>query len=334
MRGALRYFLQYLHRRPAPLILLYHRIADPPHDPWGLAVRPEHFADQLQIIKSTRIPLSMGEFVEALNTRRLPRGAIAVTFDDGYRDNLTAAKPLLESFKIPATIFLVTGSLGAGREFWWDELSRLVFGRKHPVKGTIELAGQTMSVEITLADGETRKFRNWRAWNAPQTSRQTLYLKLWQHISAQHHDARRATMQQLRDMLEEDRGARDGAPMSKQDVSSLLLGSGIEIGAHSVTHPRLTAIPPDQRRQEIDKSKAACELLAGKPVDGFTYPYGALDQTTKALVMDSGFKWACSANHEPVDLDQADIFALPRIQMVSTASRAFLDFWRRPDSFA
>jgi peptidoglycan/xylan/chitin deacetylase (PgdA/CDA1 family) len=50
---------------------------------------------------------------------------VAVTFDDGYADNLLNGKPLLECYDVPVTVFVTSGYVGAGREFWADELERL-----------------------------------------------------------------------------------------------------------------------------------------------------------------------------------------------------------------
>ncbi|HEU4825346.1 MAG TPA: hypothetical protein VFS85_02635, partial [Dongiaceae bacterium] len=63
---------------PDPAILMYHRVADLPYDPWGLAVTPAHFAAQLAVLRKERLPLSMTEFVQRLETGSLPRHAVAV----------------------------------------------------------------------------------------------------------------------------------------------------------------------------------------------------------------------------------------------------------------
>jgi peptidoglycan/xylan/chitin deacetylase (PgdA/CDA1 family) len=89
----------------APAILMCHRIADPPHDPWSLCVIPENFARQLEYIAANHTPISVDDLVAALDAGDAPPHAIAVTFDDGYTDNLRVAKPLLDQFGIPATFF-------------------------------------------------------------------------------------------------------------------------------------------------------------------------------------------------------------------------------------
>ena len=120
MRDALR------NRQPRPVILMYHRVAIVPHDPWGLAVDPERFEEQMEYVKQHRTPISMDEFVERLRNKTLPENAVAVTFDDGYCDNLINAKPVLSRYGVPATVFLATGFVDQNTSFWWDELATMI----------------------------------------------------------------------------------------------------------------------------------------------------------------------------------------------------------------
>src|SRR5690349_8149066 len=107
---------------PRGLILMYHRVAEPDLDPWGLSVSPDHFAEQLDVIKRYFRPMSLQELMERHGNGKVPNRSITITFDDGYVDNLQNAKPLLEHYDIPGTIFLVTEALVEERNFWWDEL--------------------------------------------------------------------------------------------------------------------------------------------------------------------------------------------------------------------
>src|SRR5690606_37807585 len=99
----------------AVAVLLYHRVADAPRDPQQLAVAPERFAAHLEVLAATCTPVALGEAAARLRSPRgLPPRAVAVTFDDGYRDNLHTAKPLLERHGVPATVFVASGYVGAG----------------------------------------------------------------------------------------------------------------------------------------------------------------------------------------------------------------------------
>ena len=107
------------------VVLLYHRVAEVVHDPWGLAVAPARFAEQLEALAMRFSPLPLGELAARMDAGDLPPRSVALTFDDGYRDNLETAEPLLARYGVRATIFVVSWYVGSGREFWWDELEAL-----------------------------------------------------------------------------------------------------------------------------------------------------------------------------------------------------------------
>src|SRR6266487_2262873 len=106
------------------LIISYHRISMVENDFYEVSVSPENFAEHLLELRKRIHPLRLSELVQHLKDGSLPDKSVAITFDDGYADNLYAAKPLLEKYEIPATVFVCTGYVG--KEFWWDELERLV----------------------------------------------------------------------------------------------------------------------------------------------------------------------------------------------------------------
>jgi peptidoglycan/xylan/chitin deacetylase (PgdA/CDA1 family) len=101
---------------------MYHSISRGRPDPWSLCVAPELFAEQAQLLRDRYRVLSLAELREALTEGRPLSRAVVLTFDDGYRDNLLVAKPVLEKHDLAATVFVTTGYVGSGRDFWWDEL--------------------------------------------------------------------------------------------------------------------------------------------------------------------------------------------------------------------
>ena len=104
-------------RRP-PLVLLYHRIAELAHDPWGIAVTPERFEKQLRFLKLFFRPVPLMTLLETARTGRAS-GMVSLTFDDGYAD-LVEAERLLAKHRVPATLFLSSGPIVDGTGFWWD----------------------------------------------------------------------------------------------------------------------------------------------------------------------------------------------------------------------
>lgn len=112
-------------------ILLYHRVANVSEDPIKLCVTPACFEKHLQFLKKHYDILPLSELSRRLMAGNLNGNEAAITFDDGYKDNLTNALPLLEKYNIPATIFVTTSSLGEKASFEWDleyaEVDRATF---------------------------------------------------------------------------------------------------------------------------------------------------------------------------------------------------------------
>jgi peptidoglycan/xylan/chitin deacetylase (PgdA/CDA1 family) len=132
--GALRRLATATRRRFARrgVILLYHRVASPGLDPDRLAVTSSHFDAQLRVLSTLGQPLGLEEFERRRRDGTLPERAVAVTFDDGYQDNLLEAAPALARARIPATVFVATGRTGGARGFWWDELAALLLTGERP----------------------------------------------------------------------------------------------------------------------------------------------------------------------------------------------------------
>jgi peptidoglycan/xylan/chitin deacetylase (PgdA/CDA1 family) len=298
----------------SPVILMFHRVAEPASDPWALAVSPSHFEAQMRLVKDKRIPFSLSEFVTRLQDGSLPPQAVAVTFDDGYVDNLRFAKPILERVGVPATVFLTTGYIGKRNEFWWDELARLVLAGTTAAEGTIVIAGQSIAVQFTAADALPAGRDRWRGWEAPRTARQRIFIEIWQALRGLDHAARESGLNTVRQLLARESGAESDFPMTADEVRQLVHGVGIDIGAHTESHRPLTAIDPGERRDEIVRSRSACEALAGAPIEGFAYPYGDFNAVTKTLVQQAGLRWACSTERAAVNRERFDLFSLPRIQ--------------------
>jgi peptidoglycan/xylan/chitin deacetylase (PgdA/CDA1 family) len=316
--------LRRLKRRSSPVILMYHRIAQPPVDPWGLAVAPSRFRDQLRVLARHRQILPMDAFVDALEERRLPAEAVAITFDDGYRDNLTHAAPLLDAAAAPATVFLTTGAIGTERPFWWDELARMILLRRPEIRYDLEVGEIRVTGAIPAMAADEAPDPAWRAWHAARTAREAAYVELWQLLQRMRPGERAAAMDALRQSAPPVPGDRDELPMSPEEVAQIVRGR-VGIGAHTITHPPLTALATQAEcRAEIAGSRSRCLDLSGQPVRGFAFPHGDRDRETMDLVREAGFAWACSTREACVDPGQYDRFDLPRLVAPDVSGRALM----------
>ena len=206
-------------------ILTYHSLDDSDS---VISVSPRVFAAQMQSLAQSGLPVVALDEVPSLLRRE--ESAVALTFDDGFRNFRDHAAPVLARHGFPATVFLVTGHIG-GDNGW---------------------ATQPASV--------TRQ------------------------------------------------------PLLDWDEIKALRAAGICFGAHTVSHPVLTQLPPFAAEAEMRDSKRAIEAELGESVDTFAYPYGARDASTRALAQPH-FRIACSVQlgyaettSDLMDLERLDMY--------------------------
>jgi peptidoglycan/xylan/chitin deacetylase (PgdA/CDA1 family) len=289
--------------RQAPIILCYHRVADEHFDPWGLCTRPDHFAGHLAAIeRSGRTPISLDELRAALAAGHLPRGAVVVTFDDGYADNLEHAAPALAARQVPATVFVSSGLLDATP--WWDELADIV-GRS--AGGSLTIDGEAIALPFDAPPPSPL----WRAEDdLPSGPREALYLRLWQELLVLDAGARSIELARIAEALGSP--ARPAPLMLDGDALVELAGApGISIGAHTVSHASLTNLDLAGRSKELEDGRQALEHHLSRPVDLLSYPFGHHDDETVAAARRAGFTAAVTTEGRRVPR-RADPLRLPR----------------------
>jgi peptidoglycan/xylan/chitin deacetylase (PgdA/CDA1 family) len=263
----------YANRKVAFQILTYHRVNDD-GDPFFPSVPTGVFERRMAYIARNFPVLAVEELVARIRLGGLPKNALAITFDDGYRDNLTHAAPILARYGLPATIFLATGFIGTAEVPWFDRLA-LAF-KATRVLSFVAPWGQVVS----LAKQADRL----------QALEQMLkYLRL-----VPEDDFRRAFDGTLQVLGVADRRSV-GKPMLAWDDVRALVNMGFSIGAHTVNHPILSRLTPDRARQEVVDSRRMVETSCGRSPVAFAYPSGRPEdytETVKRLVREAGFTCA------------------------------------------
>ena len=312
------------------LILMYHRVTELPNDPYLMAVTPKHFAEQMEVIRRYACPIPLRQMVKALRDGKVPKRGLAVTFDDGYADNLYNAKPLLERYDIPATVFVTTGHVGHQREFWWDELDRVLLQPGQlPARLELRLTGRAWHWEIGEATTYTTEdFQRDRAWNIEQkespTRRHHLHRSLYQLLHNSTETERKQLLRQLRTWAgAASKGRPSHRTLAHHELVHLAESNLIEIGAHTVSHPILSTLSVFAQRNEIKRSRGHLEAILNRPVTSFAYPHGSYTKETLAVVREIGF--ACGSSSEPDAVRKnADCFQLPRIVARDWDSETFI----------
>lgn len=306
------------------LILLYHRVTEALPDPWSLAVSPAHFAEHLEILRVNAHPLPLQALTRAAVSGDLPTGWVVLTFDDGYADTLQNARPALEANDVPATMFLPSGYLDGERAFWWDELTRILLRPGIlPEELCLSIDGKRYKWDLGAAARYTAEaagcHRRWKAWEPAPDRRQSLYLSVYGLLRSITELERADVLSELHGWA--GNGTTIGGPrhcISADEAVSLSKQGLFEIGAHTVTHPVLSALHPAKQREEIEGSKLALEKLVNQSVTSFAYPYGGCSDYTAetvTIVSEAGFERACCTSADCVG-PAVDLLQLPRLHVL------------------
>ena len=307
--------------RGCAIVLAYHRVADLKRDPQLISVSPDNFAEQISVLARNHETLTCADLFGLMNEgKRLPKRAVVVTIDDGYVDNMTTALPTLKEHGVPATAFLSSAFIGGDREFWWDELERVLLApgglpsqiRLHADGADISL---NLESELTWSPTEADRWAGWNVTQPPPTPRHELFLALYAYIQPLTGTGREQALGQLREAIGVPLEVRPHNRTLTADEVRMLDTSGVfEIGAHTRTHQALSRRTEAEQRDEIVGDKAALEAILGHEVNSFCYPHGGRDKyddTSIRLAREAGFSGACTTEYGIV-VPWADRFTIPR----------------------
>jgi peptidoglycan/xylan/chitin deacetylase (PgdA/CDA1 family) len=296
--------------RRGVLVLGYHRISDGA-DPFDIAVPARHFAEHLDVIAKIAHPMRLPDGIRAVTEDRVPRRAVVLTFDDGYHDTFTSALPLLERRGIPATVFVTTGYPGS--EFWWDELARIA-DTIGPARLERELRGRWTHASRSATAVDSR----------------AVTLSIADELRVLPTSEREAAMNVIRGWAEPRPNRCNGVhrALTAREIQCLASSPCIELGAHTVHHPILTNLSPEEQLREISQSRISLQTITGADVESFSYPHGAYSASTIAAVQMAGFTAACCSTPDVVS-PRSNIFALPRMWVGSSDGRSFERWLRR-----
>lgn len=295
------------------LILGYHRISAVEDDVFQVCVSPENFAEHMEVLREYVHPISLSKLAQSLKQDLLPQRAVAVTFDDGYADNLHVAKPILEKYDIPATVFVCTGY--SGREFWWDELERLALcSRADPLALRVQVGRAHFKWDPPHANSDMDN----------PTVRRQFHRALYQYLLSMDVEDQNHVIDVIRSWSEVSYpGIPTPRAMSEQELLQLVDGGLIEVGAHTRHHPMLPQLSFVRQREEIQSSKKDLEALLGKKITGFSYPNGRATVAAKQLVQEMGFIYACSSLQDVVR-PGSDVYELTRFWQKDVNGEAFV----------
>ena len=314
--------------RDAPVILLYHRVASPPWDPWGLAIGPDRFREQVMLLARSRTVVSVDRLVEGLATGDLPPRATGLTFDDGYADNARTASPILAELGLPATLFLTTGPILRGEPFWWDELAALVLGGREAADFACDAGSAQVICRWPAQDRLPGDLPAWRVGQgAGGDPRRAAYEALWRALQPLSSAARDDAMAELRDHLGGDAPlAQDSLarPLST-DEARAAQSDLLTLAVHGREHVPLADLDGPLRKEEIAGARDDFAAITGiERPSGMAYPHGSLDDGVRAQIAAAGYRWAVTTRAARINPRSFDPLALPRIDLSRRSGRELL----------
>jgi peptidoglycan/xylan/chitin deacetylase (PgdA/CDA1 family) len=310
------------------VILMYHQVCERLSDPWELAVTPEAFDEQVTFLKKNFDVVPLDEIADGVLSRNLSGKKIAITFDDGFSDNFSNAKPILESHSLPATFYIATHGLNSTLRYWWDELETIILHSEQlPRELHTKVGGEAVSFTFradSVLDERLRKeILNWRAELPASNERLTLFMNLWMKIKPLPFGEQQEFITELREWAGTGAAtSEDGRVMTYTELRAMFENPLFSIGAHTVHHSMLAAHDDQVQAFEVRESKRIIEDFLQGQVDAFAYPYGNYNNTTKKILEQAGFSHAVSTESRFVSGDD-DIFALPRMQVKNWSALEF-----------
>lgn len=193
-----------------------------------------------------------------------------ITFDDGWEDTYSRAFPGLKKYGLPAVVFLATDAIGTTGGFWVERVKHA--WRVPAARERMKSAVQAIAAAMVTGSGDLEDLVEWLK-RMPSAKRDAIL----EHVFPGGGNG--------------DNGAQVDAMLSWEQALEMSR-AGVEIGAHTVSHPLLTYEEPDVVERELKVSKQVLEEKLGKQVRAFAYPNGDWNEQVRKKVEDAGYQWA------------------------------------------
>jgi peptidoglycan/xylan/chitin deacetylase (PgdA/CDA1 family) len=225
-----------------------------------------------------------------------PNGSVAITFDDGYADNLEP----LRALGLPVTLFAATGHIASGRRFFWDEAARVILGPgPRPARLRLAIEGRRFEARMRTA-----------------AEREAMFRHLHGLIQPRSRDVIDSVLTQLMDWAASPYEPPEATRLMTQAELTSLAQAGVTIGAHTRDHLNLAHQGDEIVAAEVTGSRDDVAAWTGQPPRGFSYPFGIprhdVGPTARRVVESAGFAYAV-VNQPVAVMPGADRYMLPRL---------------------
>jgi peptidoglycan/xylan/chitin deacetylase (PgdA/CDA1 family) len=275
-------------------ILIFHRVLPEQDTIFPGEMFARRFDDVCRSLSNWFNVLPLDRAITHLVAGSLPPRAACITFDDGYADNLNVAVPILRRHGLEATFFVATGFLDGGR-MWNDSIIESIRQCANP---TVDVE----SLDLGLRELATRT----------NLEKQLAIAALIDKIKYRKTDDRLQIVDRLARLTQV---ALPSYLMMTSEEVKAIRRAGMQIGAHTISHPILTRSTDEEAAREIAGGKTMLENLIQEPVNMFAYPNGKPERDYAVkhvqMVREAGFLAAVSTA-PGVSISATDLFQLPR----------------------
>jgi len=256
--------------------------------------------------------VSLDECYNRIISGKKSRRFVAITFDDGYSDNLTHALPVLEKYNAPFTVFLITAFPDHRMILWWYLLEELVMNNPE-----IAFSDNGRSFSYVTSTEAEKRDAFWEIRRYIMNSDQEQLVPVFRNIF-------NATEEKLYEPVRQ-------MALSWEQVREMAGHPLVTMGAHTVNHPVLSQLSEEKVRAEISNSMEIIEERTGRPVSHFAYPYGissAAGPREFELAARCNLKSAFTTESSNISRRHSkQLMALPRIEITEGWSDLYFDLY-------
>tara|TARA_Y100000816_G_scaffold292520_1_gene288304 strand:+ start:16282 stop:17199 length:918 start_codon:yes stop_codon:yes gene_type:complete len=244
-------------------ILLYHGVTDQKskgiENFSGKHLNYRDFSTQMKWLQKNANVISMEEVSHLIKNKiKFTKKTVAVTFDDGFKNNATVAAPILDKFNIPATFYISAGQIGKNNPFWVDIIENCI--------------NKTSLQEISLNLNVQKKF-NIRSYHE-KINAVSKIKKYCKKISNDERKKVILNLEKVTSVKTSSKTCKNYNIMSWKDIKNLSAKSNFIIGGHSMNHEILSSLSIKEMKINIAQSIRLIENKIGSPVRHYSYPEG------------------------------------------------------------
>jgi len=284
-------------------IFLFHRIS-PVEISWCPGMHPVFFEKVIKYLtKRFQIVSTEHDFEQEKSKMPGSKPFACITFDDGFKDNIEYAAPILRKYNCPASFYVVTDSIDNNTPTWihlynqaFDEtgLSRLEIKSDYIIEKSLDISLPSREARIDF--GKT----------------------FFERIKKIPHQEHQLILQQIQKSFQ-DVKPLNNLMLTWSDINELK-SAGFGIGSHTKTHPYLSFQESDSFiLDEFSESASRIHAMTGSRPQTIAYPAGDFDDRIKQLARQAGYQFGLAVTQKRYNLGQHDVMQIPRVDLYADA---------------